>query len=79
MSQVQKLFHQRRLIALVCLAVVCLTAMTPSTSGLLCAILVPLGPLFGIVVSIPAASAEQGDPQLFPFLETIGSRAPPAA
>jgi len=76
---VPTLSHARKPIALVCVAVVFLTAMTAATSGLLCAVLVPLGPLFGMVVSALTPSAGHNDPVLFPFLETIGSRAPPTS
>ena len=73
------LSQARKLIALVCIAVVFLTVITPATSGLLCGVLVDLGPLFGIVISVLTASAGHSDPLPLPLLETIGSRAPPAS
>jgi uncharacterized membrane protein len=74
---VPTLFRHRKLIAIVCVAAILVTAMTPATWGLLCGVLVLLDPLFGIVISEPAALADQLTPPPFPFLETFESRGPP--
>jgi hypothetical protein len=76
-KQVPTLFRHRKIVAIVCVAAILVTAMTPATWGLLCGVLVLLDPLFGIVVSEPAVLADQLNLPSFPFLETFGSRGPP--
>ena len=69
--------HKRRLIAVICLAAVLLAALTPVASAVHCAFLVPLDPLFGLVVidqPLPLAEVES---YRSPVLEITGSRPPP--
>src|SRR5262249_2147792 len=71
--------RHRRLIAVVCIVVLCAAPMAPLSSTSICAILVPLPPLFGAVVSVPLAEPE---PVQFrpPFTAApLPSRAPPVA
>jgi hypothetical protein len=68
----------RRLIAIVCIAVMVFTAMTPMASHLLCGVLVPLGPLFGTVVSLPTPQADDARCETGPCRSVRTSRAPPA-
>jgi hypothetical protein len=69
--------HKRRLIAFICLVALVLAALTPAASIPHYAILVPLDPLFGLVVIGPAIAVAQSDPYRFPLLEITGSRPPP--
>ena len=71
--------RNRRLVAVVCIAVLFAVAMAPLTSSAtsICAILVPLPILFGAVVSAPLPASE---PVLFPSpfsTPPLPSRAPP--
>ena len=68
----------RRLLALVCIAVMILTATTP-TSSLLIGILGRLDPLFGTILSVPLAPADRVEFGTDPFLSVRASRAPPLA
>jgi hypothetical protein len=54
MGQVTK---TRRLIAIVCIAVILVTGMMPAGAALLRGVLVPLGPLFGTILSVPLHGA----------------------
>ncbi len=69
--------RKRRLIAIVCLAAMLMAAFAPSASAPHVVVLVPVDPLFGLVlVSEPIVvrpPALPGDP----FLETTGPRPPP--
>ena len=58
-GQVPTLFRHRKLVPIVCVAAILVTAMTPATWGLLCGVLVLLDPLFGIVISEPATLVDQ--------------------
>jgi Na+/glutamate symporter len=73
------LSRTRKLIAVFCVAALFLAALAPAISGVVYAVLVPLDPLFGMVVVGSAVSTEQGGPQPRPFSNATGSRAPPAA
>jgi hypothetical protein len=66
------------LIVLVGIAVLLATAMAPLASVSICAILVPLSPLFGSVVPAPAAAPDPGLLPLAPADTPLASRAPPA-
>ena len=72
------MLHKRRLIAFICLVALLLAALTPATSSPHYAVLVPLDPLFGLVVIDPAALPVRTDSYRFPLLEITGSRPPPA-
>ena len=68
---------KRKLIAIVCLAAILLSALAPVTSGSHDVFLVPLDPLFGLVVIGQSIPPEETDLYQFPVLETTGSRPPP--
>jgi hypothetical protein len=70
-------FRHRKFIAIVCVAAVLVTAMTPATWDLLCGVLTLLDPLFGIVLSEPAVLTHQRTLPPFPVLKTFESRGPP--
>lgn len=70
--------HKRRLIAFICLVALLLAALTPAPSTAHYAFLVPLDPLFGLVVIGPAVLLTETDSYRNPLLEITGSRAPPA-
>jgi hypothetical protein len=69
--------HKRRLIAVICLTAVLLAALTPVAFAVHYAFLVPLDPLFGLVVidqPLPLADVAS---YRSPVLEITGSRPPP--
>ncbi len=70
--------HQRRLIAFICLVAVVLAALTPAVSITHFAVLVPLDPLFGLVVIAPQPAVVKIDSYQIPVLAVAGSRPPPA-
>ena len=68
----------RRLLAVVCIAVLVVTAMLPA--GLdLSGVLVYLGPLFGTVISVPVPEPNLVSLASSPALSVRVSRAPPTA
>lgn len=70
--------HKRRLIAFICLAAVLLAALTPAVSGAHHVFLVPLDPLFGLVIipePLPVVTADSYESVV---LEITGSRPPPS-
>ena len=69
--------HKRRLLAFICLVALLLAALTPALSTAHYAVLVPLDPLFGLVVIGPTVAVAQSNPYRFPLLETTRSRPPP--
>jgi len=69
---------KRKLIALICLAAILLAALAPATPGSHGAFLVPLDPLFGLVVIGPSILPAETDSYRFPVLEITGSRPPPS-
>ena len=69
----------RRVLAIVCIAVVVVTALTPTTADLVWAVLVALDPLFGTIVAAAVAAPADVDPGAAPFLSVRGARAPPIA
>ena len=72
------MLHKRRLIAFICLVAVVLAALTPAVSAAHFTVLVPLGPLFGLVVIAPQPVVVKIDPYQIPVLAVAGSRPPPA-
>jgi hypothetical protein len=72
-------FRHRKLVSLLCIVALLAAAMAPVASGSFCAILVPLAPLFGAVVSTPVERIEPGHPHIPPALVSLPSRAPPTA
>jgi hypothetical protein len=76
---ISQVIKTRRLIAIVCIAVILVTGVMPGGASLLCGILAPLDPLFGTVLSAPLPRvADAGIPSA-PILPTLASRAPPLA
>jgi hypothetical protein len=69
----------RRVLAIVCIAVVVVTALTPATANLLCAVLVALDPLFGTILTTLVAAPGDVDLGAAPFLSVRSARAPPIA
>lgn len=69
--------HTRRLLVFICLVALLLAALTPAPSTAHDAVLVPLDPLFGLVVIGPTVAVAQSNPYQFPLLETTRSRPPP--
>jgi hypothetical protein len=69
----------RRLIALVCIAVILVTGVMPGGASLLCGVLVPLGPLFGTIVTAPLPHIADAELPAAPILPALASRAPPLA
>jgi hypothetical protein len=70
--------HSRKLIAIVCLAVLLLAVLTPSAYGFVQAILAPFWLLIEIlaIVSVQRAT-EDHDPYPFLFVSAVAPRAPP--
>ena len=71
------MLHKRRLIAVMCLSAVLLAALTPVASVVHYAFLVPLDPLFGLVVIDQPLPLAEVDSYRSPVLEITGSRPPP--
>lgn len=69
----------RRLIAIVCIAVILVTGMMPAGATLLRGVLVPLGPLFGTIISVPLPAFADAELAAAPVLSVRTSRAPPLA
>jgi hypothetical protein len=69
----------RRVLAIVCIAVVVVAALTPATADLLCAVLIALDPLFGTIVATMVAAPGDVDRGAAPFLRVCPARAPPLA
>jgi hypothetical protein len=71
--------NTRRLIAIVCIAVILVTGAVPGAAALLCDVLVPLGPLFGTIVTAPLPHVADAELPAAPILPALASRAPPLA
>jgi len=71
------LINTRRLIAIVCIAVIVVTGVMPAGAGLLRGVLVPLGPLFGTIVAVPLPSIADTALPAAPIVPSLASRAPP--
>ena len=67
----------RRLIAIACIAVILVTGMMPAGAALLHGVLVPLGPLFGAIVSTPLPEIRDAALAAAPIRSVLASRAPP--
>ncbi len=67
----------RRLIAIVCIAVILVTGVMPAGATLLRGVLVPIGPLFGTIISVPLPDADDAEIAAAPVLSVRSSRAPP--
>jgi hypothetical protein len=71
--------RHRRLLAIVCVATVLAVGVLPGVVYVLCDALVPLGPLFGLVVCAIAPPADDVSLPAAPTLTVLAPRAPPAA
>ena len=69
----------RRVLAIVCIAVVVVAALTPATADLLCAVLVAIDPLFGTIVATTIAAPGDVDRCAAPRFRVRPARAPPLA
>ena len=69
----------RRVIALACILAIVVAGGTSAASDLLAIVLVPLDPLFGIVVAVPAPEADAAPLTSAPVLSVRTPRAPPLA
>ena len=67
----------RRLIAFICVVALLVTALTPAVSAAHHAVLVPVDPLFGLVVIGEPLPIPQPASYQAPLLEVTGSRPPP--
>jgi hypothetical protein len=76
----QAFFHARRSIALFCLAVLLISALTPAASSLPFGILVPLWIFVAVIVTLSISrAAEDSRPLQVSRLLVLPSRAPPVA
>lgn len=76
----EQVFDARRLVALLCLAVVLYAALTPGASGLCLAIFVPVWFFAAAIVTFSIRrEATDRAPGPLPFLPVLASRAPPIA
>ena len=74
------MISSRKLVALFCLATLLLAALTPASSVLLFAIVVPLLLIVGLVAVMPLERQEEGrKAPIFFHLAAIPSRAPPVS
>ena len=72
-------YRLRKLFAILCLLAVLITALTPATSGLLFAFLIPLWFFFAAIVIVQVRIADDCfDLPLLPNLPIFSSRPPPA-
>ena len=69
----------RRLIAIVCIVAILVTGVMPGGAAFLRGVLVPLGPLFGAIVSAPLPRVADAVLPVAPVLSVRASRAPPLA
>jgi hypothetical protein len=67
----------RRLVAIVCIAVIIVTGVMPGGAALLHGVLVPLGPLFATILSAPLPHVDDAGLPAAPILPANASRAPP--
>jgi len=70
--------RHRQLVAIVCVAVVAFAGVLPGAAYVLCDALVPLAPLFGLVVSGRAVQPADDVLPPAPTAVVLPSRAPPA-
>jgi hypothetical protein len=76
---ISQVIKTRRLIAIVCIAVIIVTGVMPVATALIHGVLVPLGPLFGRILSAPVRCVADAEIPSAPILPTLASRAPPLA
>lgn len=69
----------RRLIVYICLMAVFLAAISPGSSGLVCAILVPLLLFIATVIVPRVGESESSVAPACPIFSAVPSRAPPRA
>ena len=69
--------RHRSFVAIVAIAVVLVTALAPATFDLLCGILAPVDPLFGLVVAEAPAEPPSATLPPSPFVAALDSRGPP--
>ena len=74
---ISQLINTRRVIAVICIAVIVVTGMMPAGAVLLRGVLVPLGPLFGTIVAVPIPSIVNAALPTAPVIPSLASRAPP--
>jgi hypothetical protein len=68
----------RRLIAILCIAVVVFAGVLPGTAYVVGDALAPIGPLFGLVVCTVACAPADVPLPAAPAVSVLPSRAPPA-
>ena len=73
------MIRTRKVLALVCIVAMIAAAVTPAVSHAFDAVLVPLAPLFGTVVSVPQPQEDDILPAAAPVLPVRSPRAPPLA
>jgi hypothetical protein len=69
----------RRLIAIVCIVTILVTGVMPGGAAFVRGVLVPLGPLFGTIVSTPLPLIDDVDLPAAPILPVRAARPPPLA
>jgi multisubunit Na+/H+ antiporter MnhE subunit len=69
--------RSRRILAIVCIAVVVVTALTPAAVDLLTAVLVAIDPLFGGLVAVAAERLDDVRLAPAPLLAAHFARPPP--
>jgi len=69
----------RRIVALVCIAALILIGVVPAASHVAVSVLVPLDPLFGLVVVAQVPPADDIPVGIDPVLVALTPRAPPVA
>jgi hypothetical protein len=75
----QRMTRHRRLLAVLCIATVVFAGVLQGAAYVLCNALVPLGPLFGLVVCAVAWAPADVPLSTAPAVSVLPSRAPPAA
>jgi hypothetical protein len=78
LSQGADVLRNRRLIAFICVIALLAVALAPATSAVPHAVLVPLDPLFGLVIVGEFVTVVPANPYSLPFVEVTGSRPPPS-
>ena len=74
---ISQVITTRRLIAIVCIAVIVVTGVMPGATALLRGVLVPMGPLFGTILSAPLPHVADTEFPAAPVLPALASRPPP--
>jgi hypothetical protein len=76
---IRQVITTRRLIAIICIAVIIVTGVMPGGAALLRGVLVPLGPLFGTILSAPLPPVADAGLPSAPILPALAARPPPLA